>query len=331
MSVHVQGRKRFKLDKQLGAGAFGEIYSALDTDSGDLVAVKLERVDAEYPQLIYEARVYKKLQSKRGIPRLHYVGQEQNYNVLVMERLGHNLETLFNQCRRRFSLRTVLLLADKMLALIKTIHTEGFIHRDIKPDNFVIGTAGHETDIYMIDFGLSKCFVNPETREHIGFRRDKHLTGTARYASVNNHQGVEQSRRDDLESLGYVLIYFLKGALPWQNMKLQGTEHQKYRSIMQMKINSIHTSSSLVADLPDAFFKYFAYVRELTFEQEPNYKFLRRLFYDCYMSSVAPTTTTTSTGTSTDSGNTDSGNTDEGAGPQSSSSSSDPHKLFDWQ
>ena len=100
---------------------------------------------------------------------------------------------------------------------------------------------------------------------------------------------------------------------------------------MQMKINSIHTSSSLVADLPDAFFKYFAYVRELTFEQEPNYKFLRRLFYDCYMSSVAPTTTTTSTGTSTDSGNTDSGNTDEGAGPQSSSSSSDPHKLFDWQ
>ena len=278
MTLHVSGRRRFKLEKQLGAGAFGEIYSGIDVDSGDAVAVKLERMDAEYPQLIYEARVYNKLSSKHGVPRVFHTGQEGNYNVMVMQRLGPNLETLFNQCNRRFSLQTVLLLGDKMLHLIEQVHDGGFLHRDIKPDNFVIGSTGDTNQIYIIDFGLSKCYINPETNEHIKFRTDKHLTGTARYASVNNHKGREQSRRDDLESLGYVLIYFLKGVLPWQNIKKNIKDQLKYQRMMEIKMSTAHTSLDLVYGLPEAFTNYLLHVRQLKFEERPDYIYLQTQF-----------------------------------------------------
>jgi serine/threonine protein kinase len=205
-----------------------------------------------------------------------------------MQRLGENLETLFNKCHRRFSLSTVLQLADKMLNLIRKVHTEGFVHRDIKPDNFVIGGdgEGEKDEVYIIDFGLSKCYMNPQTKQHIEFRTDKHLTGTARYASVANHRGEEQSRRDDLESLGYVLVYFLKGVLPWQNIRKTTPEHKKYRGMMHVKIATVHTSLELVNGLPDAFAKYFAHVKQLKFDETPDYRYLRRLFYDCFVSSV---------------------------------------------
>lgn len=278
MTLHVSGRRRFKLEKQLGAGAFGEIYSGIDVESGDAVAVKLERMDAEYPQLIYEARVYDKLASKQGVPRVFHIGQEGNYNVMVMQRLGPNLESLFNQCHRRFSLQTVLLLGDKMLHLIEQVHDGGFLHRDIKPDNFVIGSNGNNNQIYIIDFGLSKCYMNPETSEHIKFRDDKHLTGTARYASVNNHKGREQSRRDDLESLGYVLVYFLKGVLPWQNIKKKVRDQLKYQRMMEIKMSTAHTSLDLVAGLPDAFTNYFLHVRQLKFDERPDYTYLQTQF-----------------------------------------------------
>ena len=305
MSLRVLGKKRFKLEKQLGAGAFGEIYSGVDIVTGTPVAVKLESVTAEYPQLAYEARVYNKLGVKRGIPQMYYVGQEGAYNVLVMEQLGHNLEMLFNQCGRKFSLQTVLRLADKLLTLIEKVHSEGFIHRDIKPDNFVVGRAGSEDELYVIDFGLSKCYVNPETGEHIPFRDDKHLTGTARYASINNHRGFEQSRRDDLESLGYVLIYFLKGSLPWQNLRKKESEQSKYRQMMELKIGAAPAPApasttadppapvaapsgrgrALTHDLPPAFGEYLRRVMALQFNETPNYKQLRRLFKQLYVDS----------------------------------------------
>lgn len=307
MSLRVHGKKRFRLDKQLGAGAFGEIYSGVDITNGVAVAVKLEPVTAEYPQLAYEARVYTKLGNRRGIPRMYYVGTEGAYNVLVMQQLGQNLETLFNACGRRFSLQTVLRVADKLLTLVERIHAEGFLHRDIKPDNFVVGTPGNEGELYVIDFGLSKCYVNPETNQHIPFRDDKHLTGTARYASINNHRGFEQSRRDDLESVGYVLIYFLKGSLPWQNLKKTETEQSRYRQMMEVKIAATATAASspgdagtaepgepaepaaaactLVEDLPPAFGAYLRQVMALRFDETPNYKLLRRHFKQLYAES----------------------------------------------
>lgn len=272
------GQRRYRLDERLGGGAFGEIYSGVDTESGALVAVKLERVDAEHPQLTYEARIYTQLANERGIPQLHYVGREGNYNVLVLERLGSNLETLFNQCGRRFSLNTVLLLADKMLQLVQKVHDGGFVHRDIKPDNFVTGLRekGEDDELYIIDFGLSKCFWDPVKDEHIPFRNDKHLTGTARYASINNHRGLEQSRRDDLESLGYVLLYLLKGELPWQNQKGKSRK-VKYTKMMESKKATLQ-SKALFHGVPDAFVRYFEYVLALRFEERPDYMMLRNLF-----------------------------------------------------
>ena len=102
-----------------------------------------------------------------------------------------------------------------MIQRIKVVHEERIIHRDIKPDNFLIGIGKKQHYVYVIDFGLAKRFRDPKTGEHIPYRDGKNLTGTARYASVNTHLGIEQSRRDDLESLGFVFMYFNKGNLPW--------------------------------------------------------------------------------------------------------------------
>jgi casein kinase 1 len=183
-----------------------------------------------------------------GIPNVHWFGLEGDYNCMVMELLGQSLEDLFTSCSRRFSLKTVLMLADQMLSRIEYLHNNNFIHRDIKPDNFLIGNGKKKNVLYMIDFGLSKRFREPKTGEHIPYRDGKSLTGTARYASVNTHVGVEQSRRDDLESIGYLLVYFLRGTLPWQGLNAR-TKDQKYEKIKEKKMNT--TVEALTQGLPE--------------------------------------------------------------------------------
>jgi casein kinase 1 alpha len=166
-----------------------------------------------------------------------YYGQEKEHNVLVMDLLGPSLEDLFNFCSRRFTIKTVLMLADQMIGRIEYVHCKSFIHRDIKPDNFLMGIGRHCNKLFLIDFGLAKKFRDARTRMHIGYREDKNLTGTARYASINAHLGIEQSRRDDMESLGYVLMYFNRGCLPWQGLKA-ATKKQKYEKISEKKMST---------------------------------------------------------------------------------------------
>lgn len=281
MSLRV-GPRRYRLEDQLGAGAFGEIYAGVDVKSNRPVAIKLEHVSAEHPQLAYEARVYKQLRQSgmTRVPELFYSGREGNYNVLVLQKLDENLESMLTAHRRQLPVTNVLQFADQILTMLEQVHDQGFIHRDIKPENFMALHVGSSStalpQLYIIDFGLSKCFWNPQTDEHIPFRNDKHLTGTARYASINNHKGFEQSRRDDLESLGYVLIYLLKGKLPWQN-QAGSNRKEKYAKMQVIKEQAL-LSKSLFQGLPPAFQRYFEYVQSLKFDDRPDYVYLRSLF-----------------------------------------------------
>lgn len=274
------GRK-YRIGRKIGSGSFGDIYLGTNIISGEEVAIKLENVRAKHPQLEYEAKVYKALCGGVGIPFLRWYGTECDYNAMVIDLLGPSLEDLFNYCNRKFSLKTVLLLADQLLCRIEFIHARSFIHRDIKPDNFLMGIGKKGSQVNVIDFGLAKKYRDPRSHLHIPYRENKNLTGTARYASINTHLGIEQSRRDDLESLGYVLIYFCKGSLPWQGLKA-ATKRQKYDRILEKKMTI--SSEVLAQGLPVEFSTYLDYVRSLRFEDKPDYVYLRRLFRDLFLS-----------------------------------------------
>ncbi|XP_062003226.1 uncharacterized protein LOC133720771 [Rosa rugosa] len=171
--------------------------------------VCLENVKTKHSQLLYESKLYRILQGGTGIPNVRWFGVAGDYNVLVIDLLGPSLEDLFNCYSRKLSLETVML-ADQMINRVDFVHSKSFLHRDIKPDNFLMGLGRHANQVYMIDFGLAKKYRASTTRQHIPYRENKNLIGTPRYASMNTHLGIEQSRRDDLESLGYVLMYFLR-------------------------------------------------------------------------------------------------------------------------
>ncbi|ELK25568.1 Casein kinase I isoform alpha, partial [Myotis davidii] len=226
--------EKYKLVRKIGAGSFGDIYLAISVTNGEEVAVKLEPRKARHPQLLYESKLYKILEGGVGIPRMRWYGQAREYNALVTDLLGPSLEDLFNLCSRRFTIKTVLMLADQMICRIAYMHRKNFIHRDIKPQNFLMGSRRHcnkssETtgktkrsstaastsqstslsalkQLFLIDFSLAKKYKDNKTKQHIPYREDLNLTGTVRYTSINAHLGIEQSRRDDMESLGYVLI-----------------------------------------------------------------------------------------------------------------------------
>ncbi|KAH7842505.1 hypothetical protein Vadar_006089 [Vaccinium darrowii] len=276
---HVIGGK-FKLGRKIGSGSFGELYLGVNVQTGEEVAVKLESVKTKHPQLHYESKLYMLLQGGTGIPHLKWFGVEGEYSAMVIDLLGPSLEDLFNYCNRKFTLKTVLMLADQLINRVEYMHSRGFLHRDIKPDNFLMGLGRKANQVYAIDFGLAKKYRDLQTHKHIPYRENKNLTGTARYASVNTHLGVEQSRRDDLESLGYVLMYFLRGSLPWQGLKA-GTKKQKYDKISEKKM--LTPIEVLCKSYPSEFISYFHYCRSLRFDDKPDYSYLKRLFRDLFI------------------------------------------------
>ena len=267
--------KNFKLLKKIGEGAFGKVYKAIKKDTEELVAIKIEKKNEKaITRLKHESLVYRCFKHNVGFAKIYNFYETKNKLVFIMEFLGPNLEELFSFCNKTFSLKTILMIGIQVLNRIEKFHAEGFIHRDIKPDNFLIGVSKKKGRIYLIDFGLSKKYVT-RNKHHIPYNDNKSFTGSYRYSSIRNHKGIEQSRRDDLESIGYMLIYFLSKTLPWQGLK-GSTKSKKKKNIYIVKKNISLTL--LCKNLPKEILLYMKYCRSLKFTDKPNYTYLKELF-----------------------------------------------------
>lgn len=263
----------YKVGKKIGEGSFGIIFEGINLLTNQQVAIKFEPRKCEAPQLRDEYRSYRILSETIGVPKAYFFGQEGVHNILVIDLLGPSLEDLFDWCGRKFSTKTVVQVAKQMIQRIQFIHEHNLIYRDVKPDNFLIGKPDtpEANMVYIVDFGMAKQYRDPKSQTHIPYREKKALSGTARYMSINTHLGREQLRRDDLESLGHVFMYFLRGSLPWQGLKAP-TNKQKYEKIGMKKQTT--TINELCYGFPIQFAQYLTYVRNLKFDEEPNYDYL---------------------------------------------------------
>lgn len=267
----------YRVGKKLGSGNFGEIHYGKNITTNEDVAIKLESANARAPQLYLEYRFYQLMGPHMGLPKAYYFGTCGKYNALVIDLLGPCLEDLFDSCGRKLSLKTVSTLAIQLISRLEFVHSKNIVYRDIKPENFLSARSKSDSTVTIIDFGLAKEYIDPDTGRHIPYRENKSLTGTARYMSINTHLGREQSRRDDLEALGHMLIYFLRGSLPWQGLKADNLK-QRYQLIGETKRNT--PIEVLCKDFPPEVGTYLRYCRTLDFFQKPDYNYLRQLFWD---------------------------------------------------
>ena len=264
---------RYKLVKKLGEGSFGSIYMA--EYNNQYFAIKLEERKIGQNLLENEAYIMGHLRGP-GLPLVKSYGYSNKHNILIMELMGKSLEDIFEKLEeKKMSIRCVCNIGYQMMEILEYIHNKHYIHRDIKPDNFVIGRKEKRKYIYILDFGLSKKYRSSKTLEHYKMVKHNHLTGTARYASINALNGLTQSRRDDLEAIGYVLMYFLRGKLPWQGIPVQNKE-MRYKKIMEKKMST--SPEELCEGFPNQFTEYIRYTRNLKYEENPNYDYLKNVF-----------------------------------------------------
>ena len=273
-TVEIRVGGRYRLGKKIGTGAFGEIFEGTDIFDNSSVAIKLEHNSVKFPQLLFEAKLLKSIPST-GIPVMHWFGIAGEYNAMVMDLLGQNLEDLYTYCAKNFTLKTIIMIIIQMIERLKHVHDNHYIHRDIKPENFLIGKDNTEKTIYLIDFGLAKRYRDEYTQIHIPLKENRNLTGTARYASCNAHNGLEQSRRDDMESIAYVILYFFRKKLPWQGLKCKD-KNEKHAKIKELKMSM--TPEKLLEGIPKEFADYLTMVKKLGFEDEPAYKTYIQMF-----------------------------------------------------
>ncbi|KAF9810273.1 hypothetical protein IEO21_07041 [Rhodonia placenta] len=268
---------KYRLEDVIAKGGCGSVFLGVHTVAGKEVAIKLEPAMAKSSPLKQESKIYKSLSGAPGVPWIMWSGKHGPFNVMVIDLLGPSLEDLFKMCNRHFSLKTILLLADQLISRIEYIHSRDLVHRDVKPANFVIPKSDMDAShlVNIIDFGLAKKYRDPRTNMHIPYNQDEHHgVGTCLFASINTHLGIECSRRDDLESLAYMLIYFLRGTLPWRKIKAQTTE-ETWDLIRDKKLE---TEEFLTVGLPTEFDVFYKYARSLAFEDLPDYDGLRALF-----------------------------------------------------
>ena len=263
--------QKYRTIKKLGEGSFGKVYKA--EYNKVYYAMKFENKSRSQSLLESEATIMNYLRGP-NIPNIESFGTSGDYNILIMQLMDKSLEDLIN-IHKNFSVKTVCLLAFQMMNILQSIHDKHIIHRDIKPDNFVMGNSENNAHLYIIDFGLAKKFRSSRTLVQYPYIKKKKLTGTARYASIHALEEYEQSRRDDLESVGYVLLYFLRGSLPWQGLKVK-TKEARYQKILEKKKET--TSEELCKNFPEEFQEYVTYTRNLGYTDDPDYDMLKGLF-----------------------------------------------------
>ena len=266
------------INRQLGKGGFGQIYLGRNIKENYPIAIKVEE-NGTRSHLFLEYEILQDIQGDEGIPKVYKFKQGHKHNYLIMELLGKSIDKLFSECKKNFSYKTIFQIGYQMIQRIEYIHSKGYIHRDIKPGNFVgnfvIGKGDKSKIIYIIDFGLSKRYIDKNNKKHIPYKEGKGLTGTARYVSLFTHYGIEQSRRDDIEGIAYNLIYLAKGKLPWQGVKTKNKK-EKHKKIMESKL--AYSPEQLCKDLPEEFVNLLKYSRNLEFEENPDYKSIKLMF-----------------------------------------------------
>ena len=266
---------KYKFLRKLGQGAFGSIYEAQSKYSNKLYAVKLE--DMKQEQFILEEEsMFLSYINCPQIPKVKSFGYIGSYIILVMELLGKSLDKILNEIPgRKMSIRCVCNIAYQLVLIFEKVHGCQIIHRDLKPANIAIGREEKSKYIYLLDFGLSKKFISSKTGRHYQYRENNKLIGNARYSSINALNGGTQSRRDDLESLGYLVIYLIVGRLPWQGY-ISHSKEDKYYKIKKIKKET--TAEQLCEGLPRQFLDYIRYTRNLQYEENPDYNYLKNLF-----------------------------------------------------
>lgn len=263
---------KFVVGRRLGKGGFGEVFAAIQTATNEPVAIKMEKTTNKNSFLFHEAKVMQEIQKHptadgvAAIGSLKYFGQEGNYRMLIMALHGPSLEDIHSKMRR-FSLRSTLLLGIQMLERLEFVHEAGFVHRDLKPDNFVTGGGDLSRRIFLIDFGLSARYCD-RSGVHLPPSSGKAFVGTFRYASMRTHEGHSQSRRDDLEQLVYVLIFLYRGRLPWSGLNIDDAD-EKERKIGALKRDL--PLEKICEGCPEKFQLLLNYAREMEFDEPINY------------------------------------------------------------
>ena len=255
---------KYKTIKKLGEGSFGKVYKAIYNN--EYYALKMEDPSINHSLLETEAKILEYLQGP-NIPKFEKYGYNKQYNILVMELLDKSLDDILYKLKT-FTVKSTAMIGYQIINILKYIHNMHIIHRDVKPDNFVMGRKEFNATLYIVDFGLAKKFRSSRTLKQLPLTKRKGLTGTARYASINALQGYEQSRRDDLESAGYTLMYFLRGNLPWQNIKVKNKK-EKYKKILCIKREI--SSKVLGQNFPVEFAEILDYFKNLQYTEDPDY------------------------------------------------------------
>lgn len=264
---------RYKITRSIAKGSFGQVFAGIDQQTQKEVAIKIEMPNSKSHILMYEYSVYKSFKSSSFIPEIYWIGSSNNHTVMVMELLGSSLYQMLQICNGKFTLSTTLLLAMKMLKCVEYVHKFGCVHHDLKPENFLL-RKDQPNEICLIDYGLSYRYLDPASGAHIGYMKGCSFTGNARFASINSLDGIGSSRRDDIESLLYIWMYFLKGDLPWISL---GGSNPKENQQLVLETKQKIKPEKLFKDCPPEFSKIYYYIKQMRFNDAPNYQKIENL------------------------------------------------------